>query len=178
MIKDRGATIRAYRDDLDRDRLAEIWLAASRVGHPFLSETELLDQQAKVRNTYLPQAENWVVEDNGSQVGFIGLIDNFIGGLFVDPTAHGSGHGKALVLYAATLKGTLDLEVYAANVAAIGFYRRLGFLEVSRSQRDVVAAPFDDDAAAFVVIVTTHGATARRTFAEDGAAPTIDPDGT
>ena len=44
MIKDRGATIRAYRDDLDRDRLAEIWLAASRVGHPFLSETELLDQ--------------------------------------------------------------------------------------------------------------------------------------
>lgn len=136
MIKDHGATIRAYRDDLDRDRLAEIWLAASRVGHPFLSETELLDQQAKVRNTYLPQAENWVVEDNGSQVGFIGLIDNFIGGLFVDPAAHGSGHGKALVLYAATLKGTLDLEVYAANVAAIGFYRRLGFLEVSRSQRD------------------------------------------
>lgn len=136
MKQQHGATIRAYRDDLDRDRLAEIWLAASRVGHPFLSEAELLEQLAQVRDIYLPQAENWVVEDEAGQIGFIGLIDDFIGGLFVDPTAHGGGYGKALVLHAVALKGTLDVEVYAANAAAIAFYRRLGFLEVSRGRQE------------------------------------------
>ena len=59
-----GATIRAY-SPTDCDRLADIWLEASRVGHPFLSEADLLDQQVKVRNIYLPQAENWVVELDG-----------------------------------------------------------------------------------------------------------------
>lgn len=136
MKQHHGAAIRAYRDDLDRERLADIWLAASRVGHPFLSEAELLDQLSKVRDIYLPQAENWVVEDKGRQVGFIGLIDDFIGGLFVDPIAHGGGYGKALVLHAATLKGTLEVEVYAANTAAIAFYRRLGFFEISRGRQD------------------------------------------
>lgn len=131
-----GATIRAYRDDLDRDRLADIWLAASRIGHPFFGEAELLDQQAKVRDVYLAGAENWVLENDGLPLGFIGLIDNFIGGLFIDPVAHGSGFGKALVLHAAALKGTLDVEVYTANAVAIAFYRRLGFTEVSRSLQD------------------------------------------
>lgn len=140
MKQQHGATIRAYRDDLDRDRLAEIWLAASRVGHPFLSEAELLEQLAQVRDIYLPQAENWVVEDEAGQIGFIGLIDDFIGGLFVDPTAHGGGYGKALVLHAVALKGTLDVEVYAANAAAIAFYRRLGFLEVSRGRQEEKSA--------------------------------------
>jgi putative acetyltransferase len=136
MNAEQGMTVRAYRDDQDRDRLADIWLAASRVGHPFFVEKELLDQQAEVRNVYLRQAENWVFEDGGRQMGFIGLIDNFIGGLFVDPSAHGGGFGKALVLHAAALKGALDVEIYAANVRAIGFYRRLGFIEVSRGSQD------------------------------------------
>lgn len=136
MNAEQGMTVRAYRDDQDRDRLADIWLAASRVGNPFFVEKELLDQQAEVRNVYLRQAENWVVEDGGRQMGFIGLIDNFIGGLFVDPSAHGGGFGKALVLHAAALKGALDVEIYAANVRAIGFYRRLGFIEVSRGSQD------------------------------------------
>lgn len=53
-----GATIRA-----------EIWLEASLVGHPFLPEADLLGQQAKVREFYLPQAENWVAELDGEPAG-------------------------------------------------------------------------------------------------------------
>ncbi len=136
MTLTRGATIRAYSDATDRHRLADIWLAASRVGHPFLPEADLLDQQAKVRDIYLPQAENWVVEVDGKPSGFIGLIDDFIGGLFVDPSAHGRGLGQALVRHAAGLKGNLDVEVYAANETAVGFYRRLGFVETLRRAED------------------------------------------
>ncbi|MGF7004862.1 GNAT family N-acetyltransferase [Aminobacter sp. BE322] len=130
-----GATIRAH-TDADRERLAEIWLEASRVGHPFLPEADLLGQQAMVRDIYLSQAENWVAELDGKPVGFIGLIDAFIGGLFVTPSAHGHGLGKALVLHAAGLKGDLEVEVYAANDTAVGFYRRLGFAETLRHDED------------------------------------------
>ncbi|MBB6464580.1 putative acetyltransferase [Aminobacter lissarensis] len=130
-----GAAIRAY-CAADRDRLAQVWLEASRIGHPFMSEAELLDQQARVRDIYLPQAENWVVELDGEPAGFIGLIDDFIGGLFVDPAAHGQGFGKALVLHALALKGVLELEVYAENKLAVGFYRRLGFIETLRRDED------------------------------------------
>lgn len=130
-----GATIRAH-TDADRERLAEIWLEASRVGHPFLPEADLLGQQAMVRDIYLPQAENWVAELDGKPVGFIGLIDAFIGGLFVTPSAHGHGLGKALVLCAAGLKGDLEVEVSAANDTAVGFYRRLGFAETLRHDED------------------------------------------
>lgn len=140
---DHGAKIRAYSDTSDRSRLAEIWLDASRVGHPFLSEVDLLDQQVKVREIYLPQAENWVAELDGEPVGFIGLIDNFIGGLFVGPASHGRGLGKALVLHAAQRKGSLDVEVYADNQAAIGFYRRIGFAEIFRRSQDDEGRPLE-----------------------------------
>ncbi|GAA2816198.1 putative acetyltransferase [Aminobacter aminovorans] len=130
-----GATIRAY-SAADCDRLAHIWLEASRIGHPFMSEAELLEQQGRVREIYLPQAENWVVELDGEPAGFIGLIEDFIGGLFVAPAAHGHGLGKALVLHALALKGTLELEVYAENEMAVGFYRKLGFVETSRRDAD------------------------------------------
>lgn len=136
-----GATIRAY-SATDRDRLADIWLEASRVGHPFLGEARLLDQQAKVREDYLPQAENWVIELDGRTVGFIGLLDNdFIGGLFIDPACHGRGLGKALVLHAARLKGALDVEVYADNGPALVFYRRLSFAETQRYDQDEEERP-------------------------------------
>ncbi|MEJ6784370.1 GNAT family N-acetyltransferase [Aminobacter sp. Piv2-1] len=137
-----GATIRAY-SVADRERLAEIWLEASFVGHPFLPEADLLGQQAKVREFYLPQAENWVAELDGEPAGFIGLIDDFIGGLFVDPAAHGHGLGKALVLHAAGLKGDLEVEVYAANDTAVGFYRRLGFAETLRHDEDDEGRPLE-----------------------------------
>lgn len=138
-----GANIRAYVDHIDRDRLTDIWLAASRVGHPFLGEEVLASQSAKVRDIYLPQAENWVAEVDGEPVGFIGLIDDFIGGLFVDPKAHGRGLGKALVEHAAKLKGALDVEVYADNSAAVEFYRKAGFVETLRRPDDDEHLPFD-----------------------------------
>lgn len=138
-----GATIRAYSDATDRAPLSDIWLAASRIGHPFMTEPDLLEQQARVREIYLPQAENWVIDLDGRPAGFIGLIDGFIGGLFVDPAAHGHGLGKALVRHAAGLKGALELEVYAENATAIGFYDRIGFVETERRIGDDDGRPLE-----------------------------------
>ncbi len=120
----------------DRDATLAIWLEASRVGHGFLGEAELQKQKALVRDHYLDASETWLALDGDTPLGFIGLLDAFIGGLFVAPTAHGRGIGRQLVEHAATLKGALEVEVYAANREALGFYARCGFVESGRRPRD------------------------------------------
>lgn len=132
--------IRDYRP-ADQGRVLDIWLDASRAGHAFLGEATLLEQQQKVRDIYLPAARNRVAEVDGRVEGFIGLIDNFIGGLFVDPKAHGSGIGRALIEDAAALLGDLAVTVYADNHKAVAFYHRCGFLEVGRKAQDDEGLP-------------------------------------
>ncbi|WP_106476369.1 GNAT family N-acetyltransferase [Phytohalomonas tamaricis] len=136
------ASIRAYQQD-DQDRLVEIWLAASRVGHPFLGIDELVAKSGELRHVYLPNAENWVAEHDDEIVGFIGMIAGYIGGLFVDPCWHGCGIGRALVMYAYALKGVLTLEVYSANQGAVAFYTRLGFVVTRRRPRDDQGRPLE-----------------------------------
>lgn len=126
----------------DRALVLDVWLKASKVGHPFLPPEDLLRQQALVGEVYLPNSETWVAEVSGTIVGFIGLLEAFIGGLFVEPTAHGQGVGRRLVEHAYVLKGPLTVDVYAENPIAPAFYERLGFTEVDRKDRDEEGRPF------------------------------------
>ncbi|MGH6810315.1 MAG: GNAT family N-acetyltransferase, partial [Ensifer adhaerens] len=133
--------IRPYRAE-DRDRLMAIWLSASRVGHPFLGEERLLAQLQMIRDTYLPMADNWVAEVDGRPAGFIGLIGNFVGGLFVDPEIHGAGIGRGLIEHAAARLRCLEVSVDADNPSAVEFYRRRGFVETDRQETDDEGLPF------------------------------------
>ncbi|NVE00104.1 GNAT family N-acetyltransferase [Massilia sp. BJB1822] len=134
--------IRAF-EAADIEKLSSIWFETSRQVHAFLGEARLREQRALVEEAYLPNSETWVACLDGTPLGFIGLIDSFIGGLFVDPGRQGSGIGRALALHALKLKGELELEVYAENRAACAFYRRLGFEEVSRRPEDDEGLPFE-----------------------------------
>lgn len=133
-------TLRPYRPE-DREACLDVWHAASLVGHPFLGDDVLARQRALVGEVYLPQARTVVADYDGGIVGFIGLVDAFIGGLFVAPWAHGSGIGRRLVLHAADLEGELAVEVYEANLGARAFYERLGFAAVGRREVDDEGLP-------------------------------------
>lgn len=124
----------------DRPALLRIWLEASRVGHPFLGEEIFQSQLPKLRDVYIPNADNWVAEE-GRILGFIGLIGNHIGGLFVAPEAHRRGVGRKLVSHASARLGKLSVEVYEQNEAAVAFYRRCGFERVGRKESDDEGRP-------------------------------------
>ena len=122
------ATIRPYRDE-DRDTVLHIWLTANAVAHPFLGEDFLCTEQDKVRDVYLPAAETWVAEADGRVVGFISLLGHQVGGLFLAPAWHGRRIGKALMDKAVAERGTLELDVFAANEIGRRFYDRYGFVD-------------------------------------------------
>lgn len=118
--------IRKY-EEKDIDAVVFSWRVASELAHPFLTK-EFFEQEAdNVRNVYIAFAKIWVTEVNGSVVGFVALIDDEIGGLFLDPRYHGQGLGRALVDKAVAEKGPLKVEVFKENVIGRRFYNAYGF---------------------------------------------------
>lgn len=103
-----------------------------------------MDQQPLIEEQYLPSAETWVATVNDQPAGFISLLETFIGGLFICPDRQGLGIGSRLVSHALTIKGELSLEVYTQNLQAMGFYRSLGFQELSRRSVDDEGYPYEN----------------------------------
>lgn len=121
-----ATSIRRYRAE-DLEPVMVAWRHANALAHPFLSEAYVAQVEQEVRDIYVPSAETYVLEEDGVVIGFIALLENEIGGLFLDPTKHGKGYGKALVDYAVAIKGTLKVEVFRDNQIGRPFYERYGF---------------------------------------------------
>lgn len=120
--------IRPFTPD-DRDVVLSIWRESNAFAHPFLTDDQVDIVAAMIRDTLLDMADVWIAEADGQPVGFVALLGNEIGGLFLRPAYHRRGIGRALVDHAATLKGALDLAVFAENPTGRLFYKAYGFIE-------------------------------------------------
>jgi len=119
-------TIRQYKDS-DLDGVLSAWENASRLAHPFLSDEFLEAERDNIPRVYMPAADTWVAEYEGEVIGFIALLGNEVGAIFVQPAHHGQGVGRALMDKAQELHGDLEVEVFAANSIGRKFYARYGF---------------------------------------------------
>ena len=118
--------IRRYKDN-DLPAILEIWDKASAIAHPFLDKAFVRRERTNIIDVYLPNAETWVFEKDETVAGFLSLVGNEIGGLFVTPDQQRAGIGRALVDHATTLRDTLDVEVFQKNRIGRRFYDRYGF---------------------------------------------------
>jgi len=142
-MKFENITIRPFSVAEDTAILITIWLEATLKAHAFLGRERLLEQKELIEHKYLPMAETWVACRGHQPVGFISLLDAFVGGIFVSPECQGQGVGRKLIAFALEQKGELALDVYSANEQAFRFYLSLGFTEVSRRPFDDEGLPFE-----------------------------------
>ena len=118
--------IRKYQP-ADCEDVLNVWAGASAVAHPFLSREFLELERHNIPNVYLPKADTWVWEAGGRVVGFMSLLGNEVGALFVDPGAQRAGIGRALIGRARALRGELKVEVFKDNLLVRAFYAKCGF---------------------------------------------------
>jgi putative acetyltransferase len=127
----------------DLPALFGIWDNAVRATHSFLPEGDLDFYARQVRDDYLPSAVLWVaIGSDGEPLGFMGMTEAKIDALFVDPSCHGRGIGRALVNHAASLAGDLTVDVNEQNRGARAFYEKLGFRRIGRSDLDEAGQPY------------------------------------
>lgn len=118
--------IRNMRED-DLGSVMQIWLEANTGAHDFIPKDYWLDQFDTTKKL-IPLAEVYVCECDGKIVGFIGLSDHYIEGLFVELGSQSNGFGKRLLDYVKKKRTSgLCLDVYKKNVRAMNFYQREGF---------------------------------------------------
>ena len=108
------------------DAVADIWLETNIEAHSFVPERYWRDHFEAVKGL-LAQAELYVYEDEGEVLGFLGLEDGYIAGIFVRSEARSRGTGRQLLEAAKGLYSRLTLRVYQKNRRAADFYRREGF---------------------------------------------------
>lgn len=111
----------------DREIVLNIWRDSSTVAHPFLGQDIMEKAETMIRDTLLDLAEIWVIEADGRPAGFVALLGNEVGGLFLHPDDMGRGLGRALMDHAVSLKGAVTLEVFRDNHIGRKFYARYGF---------------------------------------------------
>lgn len=110
----------------DIDKIMEIWLNSNIEAHNFIDKSYWEKNFEMVKNA-LPQAEIYIYEENNNIMGFVGLVENYIAGIFVEKNFRGKGTGKKLLDYAKSIKNNLTLNVYEKNIDAVKFYKREGF---------------------------------------------------
>lgn len=118
--------IRQYEQN-DLEAVLNSWEVATRLAHEFMSDEFIAQERKNVAEIYIPNTEVWVVEISNQVKGFIALIGNEVGALFLQPECHGKGIGKALMDKAQELHGNLEVEVFKANAIGRNFYAKYGF---------------------------------------------------
>ena len=132
--------IRPYADG-DVDELLGVWYQASLLAHPFLTADFLEAERGRIADRWLSIAATTVYVSDGRVVGFLSLIGNFVGAIFVDPDHHGQGIGRALMDGARDAHPVLELDVFEANAVGRRFYDAYGFEFVDRHMNTAAGQP-------------------------------------
>ena len=109
------------------EQILNVWYHSSTLAHPFLKFEFVEKVKSDMRNIYIPDSDTWVYEKDLEIVGFISMIDNEIGGLFVLPSFMGKGIGSQLVDFIGKNHKNLEVEVFEKNKIGRAFYDKHGF---------------------------------------------------
>lgn len=127
----------------DFAEIVEVWEASVRATHHFLPESDIQYFKPLILNEYLKAVHLECIRSlEGAIVGFMGVHDDSLEMLFIHPNARGQGLGKVFVAHAIKDLGVKRVDVNEQNPQAVGFYERMGFQVISRSETDGLGKPY------------------------------------
>ncbi len=125
----------------DYQTLVEIWERSVRATHPFLTEKDIMDIRESLISKFFKAVSLYVIFEEETIAGFIGLSGRSIEMLFVDSNCIGKGLGSKLLEFAKS-SGADSVDVNEQNPRALGFYQARGFRVVGRDRCDSDGRPF------------------------------------
>jgi putative acetyltransferase len=124
--------------------LLQIWENSVRATHHFLSEDDIAFYKRILQEKQVFDLVHLTVIRNADNVilGFMGVADEKLEMLFIQPEARGMGIGKTLLKHGVAALNIRKVDVNEQNEPAIQFYKHFGFQVISRSERDEMGKPF------------------------------------
>ena len=113
----------------DLNDIMRIWESENIKTHTFIPK-EYWESNYNFVKEVLPNAEIYVYVIKEKIVGFVGVNNNYVEGIFVDTNYQGDGIGTFLLNKVKENRDNLILSVYKKNVNAINFYKKNGFMIV------------------------------------------------
>jgi putative acetyltransferase len=121
--------------------LTRLWEASVRATHDFLASEYIDRLRPLLQQKFLPMVSLLCARNAKGEIqGFIGVAGKKIEMLFIAPEARGKGVGAMLVNYVRPHIETLDVN--EQNMQARGFYEKMGFKVIGRSETDGFGEPY------------------------------------
>ncbi len=134
-------TLRTSRPE-DGAALINLWRRSVDATHHFLSPENRKAIDAEVCG-FLPHTPVTVaVDETDKPLGFMLIDGTHMEALFIDPDVRGTGIGRQLLQHGLSLHAALSTDVNEQNAQAVGFYKRMGFIETGRSEVDSQGRPY------------------------------------
>jgi putative acetyltransferase len=127
----------------DYPAIIELWELYVRASHLFLPE-DYLQRIKKLLPSILEAVKLFVHLENDQKTitGFLGVTDEKIEMLFIHPDKRGQGIGTLLNKFAIEQLHTYKVDVNEQNEQAVGFYKKIGYEVVGRTEVDGLGKPF------------------------------------
>lgn len=121
----------------DYKEITDLWQTSVKATHHFLPDDFTEQWRDQVETVFLSMVQLYCAKDEaGKIVGFVGVAEQKIEMLFLDPNTRGKGIGKQLTEFAIQTLQANAVDVNEQNEQAVGFYLKMGFKQVSRSEKD------------------------------------------
>ncbi len=126
--------IRKYYEP-DLKKVMRIWYDSNLEAHDFIP-TSYWDRHFGYVSRLIPRTEVYVYEIDGQVVGFVGVDEGYINGIFVEKDYRGQGIGTRLLAYVADLYDVIELHVFENNMGAVRFYENRRFIKIEEETNE------------------------------------------
>ncbi|MCP1996416.1 acetyltransferase [Flavobacterium sp. HSC-61S13] len=127
--------IEKYQDNYKPQILA-VWERAVLATHDFLTPQDFQEIKTFLREFDFTTLEVYCLIQQEKISGFMAIHDHKLEMLFIDSDYFGIGLGRSLLDYAVEVLDVDRVDVNEQNTQAVGFYKKMGFQVVDRSETD------------------------------------------